>query len=109
MLTPNIAIKNGNNYLFTHDGNILHLQSSGSYSKIILQDGQTHVIAKTLKELELKLPSNFMRVHRSHVININHVKSISENDGMKLTLSNKSLVPITKENKKRLFERFRKL
>jgi len=109
MLTPNIAIKNGNNYVFTNDGNILRLQSSGSYSKIILQDGQTHVIAKTLKELESKLPSNFMRVHRSHVINLDHVLSISDTDGMKLTLSNKSTVPITKENKKLLFQRFKKL
>ena len=43
-----------------------------------LHDGEdAHLVRKTMKELEERLPSDtFMRVHRSYIVNIEHVEEL---------------------------------
>ena len=40
-------------------------------------DGQQYKTAVTLKELQTRLPNNFIRIHRSYIINIYFIKKIS--------------------------------
>lgn len=39
--------------------------------------GQQYKTAVTLKELQTRLPNNFLRIHRSYIINICYIKKIS--------------------------------
>jgi len=72
-----IIIKVSSKHYRYKTDDIVMISSEGNYSTIHLLDGGTMVITKNLKKMEVdffcKLP--FFRIHQSHIININHVKS----------------------------------
>ncbi|MBK6642908.1 MAG: LytTR family transcriptional regulator [Bacteroidetes bacterium] len=57
--------------------NIRYCEALGDYVKIHVFD-KTHVVNSTMKNIEDKLRSNrqFMRVHRSFIINLNYLENI---------------------------------
>lgn len=66
--------------LSVHD--VLWVDAAGDYMCVHCADGQTHILRKTMKQLEQELnPKLFVRVHRSVLVNNNAVKKV-------LTLSN---------------------
>lgn len=59
--------------------NITAISSVKDYTKILMDDGKVHFIRKPMKTWEEKLPqSDFVRIHRQHIININHIKKIDK-------------------------------
>lgn len=56
---------------------ILHCQGASGYSEIYLLGGRTVLQTASLNEMEGTLPATFLRVHRSHLINLMFVKSLS--------------------------------
>lgn len=55
---------------------ILHCKGAGGYSEIVLTGGRTLLHSASLNEMEETLPATFLRVHRSHLINVMSVKSL---------------------------------
>lgn len=56
--------------------NLLYIEAFGDYVKIHLVD-KVLMVLSTLKALESRLPSSqFVRVHRSYIVNIKKIKSI---------------------------------
>lgn len=61
---------------------IISLQADGNYTIIHKKDLQKMVISKTLKDFEEILdPAQFIRVHKSYIINLIQVKEYSTQDG----------------------------
>ncbi len=59
---------------------IRHIQSWGNYLKFFLKDDSVKIIRKTIKEVETELPAlQFLRVHKSYIVNVNYVASIEGN------------------------------
>lgn len=59
---------------------IAFIEPVGNYSKIVTMDGKNCLVLKTLKQWQEELPANnFMRIHRSCIINIEHVDHIEKN------------------------------
>lgn len=55
---------------------ILWIEGAGSYARIHL-DGTSHLTRKTLTELADRLePAGFLRVHRSSIVNLRHLRSL---------------------------------
>ena len=52
-------------------------QGAGGYSEIHLLGGRTILHSVSLNELEELLPAIFLRVHRSHLINVMFVESLT--------------------------------
>ncbi|HAU04936.1 MAG TPA: DNA-binding response regulator, partial [Pseudoalteromonas shioyasakiensis] len=49
----------------------------GDYMCLHCQDGQTHILRKTMKELEQELdPQLFVRVHRSAIVNTKQISKL---------------------------------
>ena len=72
---PGIRIKEKKGDLFIPYRDILYLSSSGKKS-IIFKQGGGEEVAMLLKEIEQILPVNFLRIHRGHIINMDHVVKI---------------------------------
>jgi two-component system, LytTR family, response regulator len=69
----------GNRYRFLKIGAIIAIHAAGDYSQIFLDDGAKGLALKAMKEWEQRLPpQNFIRVHRSAIINMEHVERIEE-------------------------------
>ena len=71
---------------------IVYLESAGEYVRMHLADGSKLVTLFRLKNMETELQSSqFMRVHRSYIINLNHISGYTKG---KVFLSNDDYVPI---------------
>jgi len=77
---------------------IIHCQGAGGYSEIVLIGGRTVLHSATLNEMEEMLPATFLRVHRSHLINVRHVKSLARDSSGTgaLVLSEGINVPVSR-------------
>ena len=72
--------------------NIIYLESAGEYVRLHLSDGTKLVTLFRLKNMESSLQSSqFMRVHRSYIINLDHVSGFTKG---RVFLSNDDYVPI---------------
>lgn len=99
----NIATADGLHF-FTPD-NIIRAEADRSYSCIYLLSGEKKLISKPLKELEEILPKKyFFRTHASHLINLTHVKKLSNEDGGYILLTDGSQVPLARRRKVEFIE-----
>ncbi len=57
---------------------VIRCEADSNYTHFILSDGSRYTASRTLKEYESMLPpEQFIRVHKSHIINVDYVKGIS--------------------------------
>ena len=76
---------------------IVWLEASDNYTNLFLNGQKKIVASKTLKEFEAILPtSDFFRIHRSALINVNYVKEYSNNEGGEVILSDGTHVQVSK-------------
>lgn len=61
------------------------------------EKGTQHKTSITLKELQLSLPKQFLRIHRSYIINIHYIKTITRDltSNFQVTLINDMTLPIS--------------
>lgn len=71
-----LTLKDGASSVFVEPGEILACSGAGDYVDVRLTKARTLLHSGTLSELEEALPTNFLRVHRSHLVNLNHVQSL---------------------------------
>jgi DNA-binding LytR/AlgR family response regulator len=58
---------------------IVVINGQGPYVQIITVDGRKIMSLQSMSKLEELLPTNFYRIHRSHIVNIDHIESIDGN------------------------------
>lgn len=77
---------------------IVHIDGAGDYSNIVLKTGKTYLHTQTLIDLEAELPRQFLRVHRSHIVNTDFVESLSRDSSGtgSLSLTNGDFVPVSR-------------
>lgn len=84
---------------------ILFCKSEGSYSFIYLRDQPPVMVSKNLSEMEETISSTaFFRVHKSFLINRDHIIKVNKADGGEAMMSNKELVPISRQRKAAFLE-----
>lgn len=82
--------------------NIVRCETSGSYTTFFLENDKKIIVSKPLKYYEeILAPPGFMRVHQSHLINVDFITSYSK-DGM-ITLQDKSTIPVSRANRECFF------
>lgn len=71
-----ILVKKKNKLVIVDLDEVLWIDSSGNYVELFL-NGKSHLVRGTLKKLEEKLnPNQFVRVHKSSIVNFEKVKYI---------------------------------
>lgn len=72
---------------------IVRLKGNGNFTDLFLTNGSKKMVCRFLKHFADILPMPFMRVHKSHIINIDYVKAYNKggyilmNDGSEIELS----------------------
>jgi DNA-binding LytR/AlgR family response regulator len=74
---------------------IVQVMGESNYSRIILRDGQSIVVSQTLSMVEQKLPAEFIRIHKSHLINIRYLAQILRRQKL-FVLTNGFRAPISR-------------
>lgn len=82
---------------------IIRCQADSNYTRFYLTENRSILVSKTLKDYETALDnSNFIRVHNSHLVNLEQIKAISKRDGGYLEMSDGSQVPISRNRKEEI-------
>lgn len=71
-----ISVKKGDRILLIKMEEIAFFQAQDKYVELNTADGKKHLISQTLNHLEDNLPGNFLRIHRSFILNREHVNEI---------------------------------
>ena len=85
----------GFNVLETAD--IVFVEADSNYSIFHLKEGEKLITAKPLKDIEEALNGNeFVRIHKSVLVNFKYVKSYSNKNGWQIFLADGSILPVSR-------------
>ena len=84
---------------------IVRLRGNGNFTDIYLQNGQKKMVCRFLKHFNEILPLPFLRVHKSHIVNLQCVKSY--NKGGFLTLNDQSEIEVSSTYKDDFLRNFK--
>jgi len=92
-----ISLPNGQGYSLTSISDIVHIAADSNYSVFYLQSGEKITVSKVLKEYEEILPENqFMRVHKSSIINLDYVREYNSRNGLEVILKNGDRIAVSR-------------
>lgn len=97
----------GQNIVFVDAAEILSIESSGHYTRVVT-DGGSHFCNLAIGDLEGRLdPEHFMRVHRSHIVNLRAVTQLLREGGrIALQLGGAAQrVPVSRSSSNSLLQR----
>ena len=91
-----ITVKKGERLIFIKLEAISHFEANEKYVSVYSKN-ETHLSEQSLTQLAQKLPANFLRVHRSVIINTNFVAEVQKyfNSRFVVSLTNKEKTNIT--------------
>mgnify|MGYP003812024783 CR=1 FL=1 len=101
MAKDDIFIKSDGKFVRLNFEDILYIESNGDYVKYFTPT-QYYLAHGTLKAVEEKMdPKQFMKVHRSYIVNMSKIKDIQDNS----ILINSKVIPISKALKSNVMTR----
>lgn len=92
-------VKSGKQIIKVEYQNILYFEALKEYVCIYTPEEKL-LVYKRMKELEESLPKNFIRVHNSYIININHLQKIDANQ----VIIGKEKIPVSNSYRDHLLE-----
>ncbi|PQJ80119.1 LytR/AlgR family response regulator transcription factor [Polaribacter porphyrae] len=95
-----IFVKSDKKIIKLNFDEIYHAEAYGNYVKIFAD--KMILTPQTLSDFLKKLSKDFIRIHKSYLINFNHLKMI---DGNQVILNNDTKIPVGKSYKKELLDR----
>lgn len=91
---PKIALQGTDGLMFVKKTEVLYAIADGNYTHVYLTKSRKAKVLRKLKEVaQLLSDVNFIRIHRSHLINIEHIVQLDDSemvemcDGFKLTVA----------------------
>lgn len=107
---PRIGLPSADRIEFVEVKSIVRCQGESNYTHIYFSDRKPLLTAKSLIEFEELLAEyHFIRVHKTHLVNLNHVSSFNKNDGGILHLSNGDSVGISRRRKELTLEQLKQV
>lgn len=103
-----LTVKLGDRILLIKIEDIIHIQAEEKYVFLHTLDGKKHLTDYTLSALETKLPDDFLRIHRSDIINTNQITEIRRgfNGALIFVMSNGAKITSSRSNSESLRTRF---
>lgn len=101
-----IALRSSEGIDFIEASQLLRVEANHVYSNFYLDNGKMIMVSKPLGDFEPLLEScNFFRVHKSHMVNLDHIKKYVKGKGGYLILKDGSHVDVSVRKKEELLKR----
>ena len=99
-----IVLKSSNHVMVVEVSQIVRLESDDCYTNFHFNDGSSFMVSKTLKEYEELLnPADFIRTHKSHMVNVNYIKNYNKfSEVYTLVLKDNSHIPVSRRKREKL-------
>lgn len=98
--TGTLFIKSDYKMIRVNINSIKYIESMSEYVRIYIEEKEKPIITlNSLQKLEARLPSHFMRVHRSYIVNLQKIIEISR---LRIRFDDKKLIPISENYKEKV-------
>lgn len=95
-----LSIPSSNGQQLIEQSDIEFLEADGSYTTIHLCAGNKILVSRKLKDIEDQLSAqNFLRVHRSYLVNLDQIQSIVRATNTSLRMKSGADVPVARNQK----------
>jgi len=102
-----ISLPTAEGFVFAAPEEIIRAEASGNYANLYFTGQKKLLLAKTLKEVEALLHEHgFIRIHQSHLVNIQQIVKYSKSDGGIVFLQDGSRLPVSRQRKEALLKLF---
>ncbi len=103
-LPAKIAFATSDGFVFLAPRDIVRCEAYGNYTKVFMVDSDKHIlISKTLKHFEEVLEDyDYFRIHKSHMVNMDHVKRFLRGKPAKLVMIDGSEVEVSVRKREEL-------
>ncbi len=96
-LSHRMAVPGRDGLTLVKHEDILYLEASDSYTTIHTRDGKRQISSKHIRVFENNLdPKRFFRVHKSYIINLEHLRAFSRGEGNMAVLDNGAMIPVSR-------------
>ena len=87
---------------------IIYIEADSNYSVFHLSNHDKITVSKVLREFEELLPSDqFVRIHKSSIINLNHLKEYNSKNGLQVHLKNGESINVSRRRASDFFEKIK--
>jgi two-component system LytT family response regulator len=88
--------------------NIIRCESEGNYTHVFLKKTEKLLVSRQLKEIEELLEGHpFLRIHHSHVVNLNEITQYVRGEGGWVVMSDNTSVNVSRSRKEALLNLFK--
>jgi DNA-binding LytR/AlgR family response regulator len=101
-IRTSISVQSMGRTIFLTPDVITFLEGEGNYTFIYTNTGKKYLVSKTLKSLAEQLNPNFMRVHKSYLVNADYIVERLEDDrtlklscGKEVSVSRRKIKEVT--------------
>ncbi len=103
--TPHkLKISSAGKVEFVSTDSLVYCKAAGDYTELFFSDQKSILYSGNLKELESQLPSTFLRVHRSYVVNTDFIAALEKSTAQQntpastgfLLMNNGEQVPVSR-------------
>ena len=101
-----VALPEINGFAIVKIDDIVRCEGKRNYTRIIFKEASEKVVSRTLLEFEhLLTPLGFVRIHRSHLVNILNVVRYLKSDGGMVELKTGELLKVSPKHKENLLNK----
>ena len=76
---------------------VVRIAGADDYAELVMTDGRRLLHDDTLAALGARLPAGFLRVHRSHIVNADHLTALTQGDGgLRVQLTGGETAPVSR-------------
>lgn len=105
-----IVLKTLDNIYLLNTNDIIQCEADSSYTVVETIEDEKIVVSKVLKEYdELLSGYGFFRVHRSHLVNLQHIKRFEKQEGGYVVMTNNNKIPVSSRSRERLLDLFEEI
>ncbi|MES2646973.1 MAG: LytTR family DNA-binding domain-containing protein [Bacteroidota bacterium] len=102
-----IAVPYQNSVVFVELKELVYCEADSNYTKLFLTNGKSYLLSKTLREVQEVLEErNFLRVHRQYLVNLDHIQTYHKGEAAYLLMQGDISIPVSKNQKERLVQKF---
>jgi len=105
-----VVLKTLDNIYLVNSRDIIQCRSDGNYTIIETVEGEKIMVSRILKEFDEMLSGHgFFRIHRSHLVSLQHIKRYVKQDGGYVVVTTNDKIPVSSRSKERLLRLFKEM
>lgn len=106
-LADKIAVPYQNGVLFLPVAEVVYCEADSNYTRVMATQGRQFLLTRTPREVQEVLETrDFLRVHRQYLVNLDHLQRYVRGEGTYLVMTDGTSIPVARNQKERLVQRF---